>query len=182
MKHNKVSPSTLIIHFTLGMASALVCFVGFITIYENTSDASAKFTVENYRPYVPHILRGANEGSNLKEYFLDGKTDSVISGFNTLNAPQPEDYLLAGISFLEKKQPSKAIEMLTSLMQKNKQKNTDDFEKDAEYYLAMSYISNEEPEKAMPLLEKIQADPENPYYDTVMELPVMQMKEFIAKK
>ena len=93
--------------------------------------------------------------------------DSVIWDFKNLSAPVPEEYLLTGIAYLEKNQPEKAIETFKILIQKNQNSKTDFFEDDAEYYLAMSYLDNQESEKALPIFEKIKADPENRHYPDV---------------
>jgi bacterioferritin (cytochrome b1) len=82
----------------------------------------------------------------------------------------------------EKKQPQKAIETFKTMIQKNLESNSDFFQEDAEYYPAMSYIDNQEPEKAMPIFEKIQADKENRYNSIVSEWFMFEMKTSIARK
>ena len=108
--------------------------------------------------------------------------DSVIWDFKNLNAPVPEEYLLAGIAYLEKNQPEKAIETFKILITKNQNSKTDFFEDDAEYYLAMSYLDNLESEKALPIFEKIKADPENRHYSDVDEIFLLSVRTAIAKK
>ena len=108
--------------------------------------------------------------------------DSVILEFNSSKSLVPEDYLLAGIAFLEKKQPKKAIETFRTMIQINLDSKSDFFEEDAEYYLAMSYLDNQEPEKAMPYFEKIQADKDNRYHESISEWFMIKMKTSIARK
>ena len=135
---------------------------------------------KNYVTYEVHTMRGANEKSPLKDAFKKGNKDSVINEFNSLNSPQPEEYLLTGIAFLEKNQPTKAIETFNTLIQKNASSKTDFFEDDAEYYLAMSYLSNNQPEKAMPIFEKIQANENHPYNSNVSEWFMINVQTSIA--
>ena len=118
----------------------------------------------------------------MKNAYSDGNLDSVISAFSKDNAPVPEEYLLAGIAFLEKNQPTRAIETFQQLIQHNTEAKTDFFEEDAEYYLAMSYLSNNETEKAMSIFEKIQSDPEHPYNSQVSDWFVLNIRTLIAKK
>ena len=68
------------------------------------------------------------------------------------------------------------------MIQKNENSKTDFFEQDAEYYLAMSYLSNHEPLKAMPIFERINADSENPYNSNVSEWFLLNVRTSIAKK
>ena len=182
--HSFRSRSTdLIIRNSLQASSLIIVILVLFVLYQFivTVDPKKIFS-ENYHPYQVQILRGAAESSALKETFKSGKMDSVIWQFNSLNTPQPEEYLLAGIAFLESNQPAKAIETFKTMLQKNEASKTDFFQDDAEYYLAMSYLSNKEPEKAMPIFEKIQADENNPYYTNVNSWFLLDVKTSIAKK
>ena len=168
-----------------GLHASVVAFIllALFVLYQFivTVDPKKVFS-DNYHPYEVQVMRGAAESSTLKEAFKKGKMDSVISEFNSLDAPQPEEYLLAGIAFLENNQPAKAIETFKTMIQKNADTKTDFFQDDAEYYLAMSYLSNKEPEKAMPIFEKIQANENNPYYSSVNSWFLLDVKTCIAKK
>jgi tetratricopeptide (TPR) repeat protein len=160
----------------------LAIFSGFSALYVYYKATPEKLFSENYHPYERHILRGATENSSLNDFYSKGKMDSVVQAFITSKSPVPEEFLLAGIAYLEKNQPSKAIETFKLMMQQNLDSNSSLFEDDAEYYLAMSYLSNNEPEKAMPIFEKIQADPEHPYNSNVSEWFLLNVKTSIAKK
>lgn len=141
-----------------------------------------KLFSENYKHYEPHVLRDASGASQLKSAFSGGKMDSVIWDFKNTSAPIPEEYLLAGIAYLEKNQPEKAIETFKALIQTNENSKTDYFEDDAEYYLAMSYLDNNQTEMALPLFEKIHADTDNRHHEDVGELFLLKVKISIAKK
>jgi tetratricopeptide (TPR) repeat protein len=162
--------------------AGLIIMLELSGLYMYFNNSPAKLFSKNYHPYQPHITRGISGGSSTKNAYSDGNMDSVISAFNKDNAPVPEEYLLAGIAFLEKNQPTKAIETFQQLIQRNAEAKTDFFEEDAEYYLAMSYLSNNETEKAMPIFEKIQSDPEHPYNSQVSDWFVLNIKTLIAKK
>src|SRR4029077_4715620 len=160
----------------------LIIFFELFAMYNYVTLTPKKIFRENYQPYELHVMRGSSDNSPLKEAYKNGNMDSVIWEFNSLNAPQPEEYLLAGIAFLEKNQPEKAIETFKAMIQKNENSKTDFFEQDAEYYLAMSYLGNHEPLKAMPIFERINADSENPYNSNVSEWFLLNVKTSIAKK
>ncbi len=140
-----------------------------------------KLFSKNFKPYELHTMRGVASISAIREAYTNGKMDSVIWEFNSMNTPQPEEYLLAGIAYLEKNDPSKAIETFKTMIQKNENSNTDFFQQDAEYYLAMSYLSNHEPGKAMPIFEKIQDNPEHPYYNNVSDWFILNVRTSIVK-
>ena len=163
-------------------AAGLTLLLGISAVYLYQRATPQKLFSEYYRPYELHILRGAANSSSVKDAYASGTMDSVIMKFSASRSPVPEDYLLAGIAYLEKNQPSKAIEIFKQLMQKNADDKSDFFEEDAEYYLAMGYLSNQEPEKAMPIFEKIQSDLENPYNSNVSEWFMLNIKTSIAKR
>lgn len=164
------------IAFAFSMLLVLFALYLFITV------TPEKLFSKNFHPYELHTMRGASNSSAIKDAYKNGKMDSVIWEFNSLSAPQPEEYLLAGIAFLEKNQPEKAIETFKTMIQRNENSKTDFFEQDAEYYLAMSYLGNHEPGKAMPIFERINADSENPYNSNVSEWFLLNVKTSIAKK
>jgi tetratricopeptide (TPR) repeat protein len=142
-----------------------------------------KLFSENYRRYERIVLRGASANpSNLEEAYMEGNMDSVILDYKKLNSLTPEEYLLAGIAYLEKNQSDKAIVTFKKLIKINQDAKTDYFEDAAEYYLAMSYLNNMEPEKAMPIFEKIKADPENRYYSDVDDLLLLNVRTSVAKQ
>ncbi len=160
----------------LRVAAVLILLVGLSALYQYFTTSPEKLFSENYQPYTIHEMRGESDSSRLQEKYRAGKMDSVILEFNSLSAPKPEEYILAGIAFLENNQPAKAIKTIQELIQKNNQSKTDYFEDDAEYYLAMSYLRNSEPEKALPILEKIQADPGHPYNSKLSKWFILKVK------
>src|SRR4030095_3925720 len=180
MNHNSLPTFGLKAKFIFALV-VLFILLGEFAFYLYMSRPANLFS-DHFRPYELHVYRGASDHSAVKEAYKKGNMDSVIWEFNSSNAPQPEEYLLAGIAYLEKKQPAKAIETFKVMIQKNANSKTDFFQDDAEYYLAMSYISNQESEKAMPIFEKIYADGENPYNSDVSEWFLQNVKTSIAKK
>jgi tetratricopeptide (TPR) repeat protein len=151
--------------------------IGLSALYQYFTTSPEKLFNENYQPYTIHTMRGDPENSRLKENYKAGNMDSVILEFNSLSAPGPEEYILAGIAFLENNQPEKSIRILQKLIQKNTDSKTDYFEDDAEYYLAMSYLKNRQPEKALPILEKIQADSRHPYNSKLSKWFILKVKK-----
>jgi tetratricopeptide (TPR) repeat protein len=167
----------------IGCATASFLFMSLSCIlYLYINANPKKLFSENYRRYERFVLRGASTHSALGEAYSEGNMDSVIQDFKSVDSPTPEEYLLTGIAYLEKNQPEKAIETFKTLIKANQDSKTDFFEDAAEYYLGMAYLDNMEPQKAMPLLEKIKSDPENRYYTDVDELLLLKVRTSIAKK
>ncbi|HEY4965985.1 MAG TPA: tetratricopeptide repeat protein [Puia sp.] len=169
---------TKILYSAAAFSLLLAVFAGYL--YQKATPL--KLFSENYRSYDRHILRGSSGFSALKDAYSKGELDSVIYDFKASNSPVPEDYLLAGIAYLENKQPQKAIATFKVIIQKNIESNSDFFQEEAEYYLAMSYLDNQQPEKALPIFKNIQADKENRYNSTVSDWFMLKMKISVARK
>jgi tetratricopeptide (TPR) repeat protein len=179
----KITTITKELKTKIGLAIvALSIFSGFSVLYVYYKATPERLFTENYHPYERHILRGNVVSSSLKDFYSNGHMDSVILEFKASKSPVPEEFLLAGIAYLEKNQPQKAIETLQLMIQKNRDTKSDMFEDDAEYYLAMAYLNNQEPEKAMPIFEKIEADANHPYNSNVSEWFLLNVRTSIAKK
>ena len=179
MKQGKPAKSSVIKMLAqtgLRVAAVFVVLVGLSAIYQYFTTSPEKLFNENYQPYSIHEVRGMPVNSRLLENYKHGNMDSVIMEFNALRAPEPEEYILTGIAFLESNQPERAIGTFNKLIQQNADSKTDFFEDDAEYYLAMSYLKNLEPQKALPILEKIQADPSHPYNSKLSKWFILKVK------
>ena len=135
-----------------------------------------------YQHYNRRVVRGTSDFSALKQDYSNSNMNLVTEDFVSGRPLVPEDYLLAGIAFLENKQPQKAIATFKILIQKNKASHSDFFEEDAEYYLAMAYLDNRQPEKAMPIFSKIKADSDNSYHNAVDDWFMLKIRTSIALK
>ena len=184
LEQNKIPKASIIkviIQNGIRTVIVLIVLVGLSALYQYMTATPEKLFSENYHPFILNETKGAFT-SPLGNAYNKGNLDSVIWEFNAMNSPQPGEYLLAGVAFLENNQPAKAIETFNTLIQKNISAKTDYFEKDTEYYLAMSYLSHNEPGKAMPIFEKIQADPNHPYNNKVSKWFLLKVKSSIVKK
>jgi len=152
----------MIFQFAIRVAAVLIVLIGFSAFYQYLTATPEKLFSESYQAFEIHETRGTSQGS-LETLYKSENMDSVIHLFAELKSPQAEDYFLAGNAFLSLHKPSEAIESFRALQQVNKEANSHMFEEDAEYYLALSYLANNEPSKALPLFEKIHSDPSHPY-------------------
>jgi hypothetical protein len=144
--------------------------------------APQKLFSDSYKHYNRRVLRGSSNSSALKDAYSNSDQAEVIRNFNDSQSLVPEDYLLAGVAFLENKEPQKAIETFKKLIQMNKASHSDFFEDDAEYYLAMAYLDNRQPEMAMPIFTKIQANREHGYNSYIDEWFMLKLRTSIAMK
>jgi hypothetical protein len=158
----KTGISRMIFQYSIRIAAVLIILFGISITYQYINITPEKLFNENFQAFDLHETRGL-PASTLEDLYKKWEMDAVIQQFNTLKSPQPEDYFLAGNAFLGTHQSARAIEAFTALQEFNKINHAHYFDEDAEYYLAFSFLGNQEPGKALPLFEKIYADPNHAY-------------------
>ncbi len=164
--------------YVLRAAAVILILLGVSGIYQYVTATPDKLFIDKFHEFNLHETRGSGR-SELEDSYQKGEMKETIRQFNGLEKPAPVDYFLAGNAYLSIRQPVHAIEALNSLIQLNLTAGTHFFEEDAEYYLALGYLDNEEPEKALPLLEKIHNDPDHPYHSLVSAWFLQKVKKTV---
>jgi tetratricopeptide (TPR) repeat protein len=152
----------MIFQYAFRVAAILIVLMGLSAVYQYLTVTPDKLFTENFHVFDLHETRGA-AGTNIENAYKKDNMEAVLREFSQLNSPQAGDYFLAGNAFLATHQPAKAIEAFDSVQLINQSHKTHIFEEDAEYYLALSYLANQEPARAYPIFEKIHADTAHPY-------------------
>ncbi|MDQ6812401.1 MAG: hypothetical protein M3040_01475 [Bacteroidota bacterium] len=163
------------------VAAVFIVVIGCLAIYQYTSLSSEKLFNSNYQAYSLHESRGDNSSSTLEQLFKRHLTQQLISSFSTVRQPTVTDYFYLANAYLERHNAPAAIQALHSVQQKNAKQNSHLLEDDVEYYLAMAYLQNNEPSKALPLLSNIHNDEQHLYHDKVSSLFLLKVK-LLTKK
>ena len=164
--------------YSLRIAALIIFVTGSFILFQYFSASPQKLFSENFHAFTLRQTRGT-AGTPLQYAYKKENMQEVIQQFALLKDPQAEDYFLTGNAFLRTGQPLKAIENFAGLQQKNKKDNTDYFEEDTEYYLALSYIANSEPAKAILLFKKINTDINHPYHQKVTNWFITKLQHLL---
>ena len=184
LKENAASKNGItrkLFKYSLRIAALIIVLFGISVIYQYFSATPEKLFSENFHAFALHETRGAS-AFPLEDAYKNDKLNEVIEQFANLKDPQSEDYFLAGNAFLARHQPAKAIQAFNSLQEKNKTYNTHHFEEDAEYYLALSYLDNNEAAKAIPIFEKIRADKNHTYHKKISSWFLLKVQRLRTAK
>ncbi|HCL83751.1 MAG TPA: hypothetical protein DIC22_07245 [Chitinophagaceae bacterium] len=165
--------------YGIRIAIVLVILFGISVLYEYLTMTPEKLFSENFQAFELNEA-GDTTASALKESYKKGNIEAVIREFDTLKSPEPLDYILAGNAFLGTHQPAKAIQVFLAFLENPEARKTRSFDEDAEYYLAFSYLGNREPGKALPLFEKIYADPYHRYNKNVSAWFLRKLKRSLS--
>jgi hypothetical protein len=159
---------------TMQIAASLIAILFVFGFYQYITVNSDQLATESYHPYKVSISRGESKTSSLEKAYLDGKNNLVIAEFEKLKPQGNKDNFLAAQAYLSTHQTVKAIQTFNNLL---RPKSSDtSFHDDAEYYLAIGYLENNEPSKAKSLLDKIYRDNDHLYHDQVSYWILLKLK------
>jgi hypothetical protein len=114
--------------------------------------------------------------SELVEAFKKGAHPTVIALFQQIKNPGNREMFFAGNAFLETGNPTKSIELFEQIIFRNNTTGELLYQDEAEYYLAMAHLKNNETGKALPLLTKIAEEPTHTYHNKINRFTLFKMK------
>jgi len=163
---NKTGVTRMIFQYGFRAAAVLIVLFGISLFYQYYTSTPEKLFNENFKSYDLRVTRGSSN-SSLEDLYEKGDMTGLINRFNHLKSPQAADYFLAANAYLNTHRSDSAIILFVDLENLNRTNHTHYFEEDTEYFLALSYLANKEPAKALPLFEKIHANSSHPFHSAV---------------
>jgi tetratricopeptide (TPR) repeat protein len=157
---------------------AAAIFVLFMAggIYKYSSVSSSNFYNKNFSVYELSVSRGNSGTDQLEKAYQEKKWTSVIEKFNALDKKSNKSIFLAAMANMELKNATKAIPLFNEILKNNAAGTDELFHDEAEYYLALGYLANQEAGKAIPILEKIKSDKNHLYNRVVNDMSWLDLK------
>lgn len=155
-----------IFRYTARIAAILLVVVGAAVLFQYYTASNEQLFRDNFTPFALHTTRGAAPEA-LEQSYQKGDYVTVVGNYKNIASPSQAERFLYANAALQTSDAPAAIAALTALQEANKTAGTHAYEEDAEYYLALAYLKNNEAAKALPLLEKIHADTGHTYHDKV---------------
>ncbi len=147
-------------------AAVLIVILG-LGIYQYTTVTPDKLFASNYKPYTLSVKRGVVETDMMEKSFQEKNFAAVIAQFETVKEASVKEIFLAGVAYMETKDYKKSITALKSVLSKNTLEKTNIFNDDAQYFLAMIYLKNNDIKLATPFFEAMYNNPNHLYNDIV---------------
>jgi hypothetical protein len=157
------------------IAVCILVLAGGGSIYKYATTNSAALYQEYYSSYDLNTTRGAGTADSMEQAYNNKNWAQVITLFNSSKEKTNQSFFLTGMANLELKNYADAIEKFKQVLAENTRSGSDLFQDEAEYYLAMSYLANNEADLAMPLLDKIKADKDHIYHQVVAKMSSMDL-------
>lgn len=160
----------------LRVAACIFILSGGAAVYKYTSTTSSGVFGKYYSSYNLSATRGAGVQDALEQAYANKDWASVVSLFGTVKEKDNKSYFLTGMADLELKRYDDAIDKFQHVIAANVRTGGEYFQDEAEFYLAMSWIARNDVNEAMPLLEKIKANKNHLYYETVSKMSFRDLR------
>jgi hypothetical protein len=124
---------------------------------------------EEFVPYTLSTTRGPGSSHDITSLYRSGDYDAYLAEYKLKQVKSLQEIFLAGNAYLIKDHSAHAIESFSQVVCQNEKLASDDqrYYEDAEYFLALSYLQNNDPDKAQPIFQKIASSPTHPYHHEV---------------
>jgi Tetratricopeptide repeat len=160
----------------LRVAACVLILIGAATVYKYISVSSVSVYNKYYTSFELNTSRGVEHTDAMDRAYQNKNWAEVISLFSRSQQKTNKSYFLTGMANLELKNHEQAIDDFNEIIAANARTHDDYFQDQAEYYLAMSYLANNEATKALPILEKIKADKNHLYHEKATEISSLDIK------
>lgn len=178
----QIAPIRKITQYTLRIAVGLFLLIVAGGVYQYFTISPDKLFNEKYAAFSVGTQRGNTQQSPIELQYAQKKYDQAIASFEAIQNPAVKDHFYAGLAYLSVNNLDKAVQNLSAVLTKNASFNTTEFQDDTEYYLALSYLKQQDYDKALPLFEKINADKLHLYHDKVGSWFLQEVKIARFKK
>ncbi|MEO5891234.1 MAG: hypothetical protein ABIQ31_13330 [Ferruginibacter sp.] len=161
-------------------AGLLVVLIG-LGVYQYLTISPDKLFRENYQPYQFSVSRSATNTGILEEEYVEKNFPAVIKTFETLSVSDQKQNFIAGQSYLATGAYAKAITCFANVLSLNKPGTSSIFQDDAQYYLALSYLKNNQVALAYPYFELIYNNSNHLYNDKLTSGFMRKLKLLVWK-
>jgi tetratricopeptide (TPR) repeat protein len=172
--HNEVRPSSKlekpgavrnIIRWTLRVAAVLVLVIAALGIYEYSNVSADKLFDQQYEPFEIRAARGEQGIPPVQTEYENKNYPAAIEAFTQSAKHSSSDYFFVAQAYLHERNSADAVRYFELSLASSD--TTHLYKDESEYYLALAYLKANEVDKAMPLFEKIHADPNHLFHDKV---------------
>jgi hypothetical protein len=162
--------------YGLRAAAIILVLMSSTLLYKYLSISSASLYDRYYSGYSLNTARGSGAEQPIEQAFHAKDWNTVISLAAAAKEKDNQTEFLAGMASLEQKRYDDAITYFEQVIAVNTHAGTDVYQDEAEYYLAISWLADKKVNQAMPILEKIKADPHHQYHDKVAKMTFFDLR------
>jgi len=160
----------------LRVAACILVLAGGAAVFKYSTTSSTGLYNKYYTSYTLNANRGVAAPNAMEEAYNNKNWAAVIMLFNAAPEKNNKLYFLAGMADMELKRYDEAVGKFEQVLAANLQSGEDYFQDEAEYYLAMSCLARNDVNEAIPLLEKIKANKNHLFHETVSKMSSLDLR------
>lgn len=170
----KPAPVLTIVRKTMRFAAGLLIIAGAFAVYKYVSVTTTSIYNELYLPYEPGRTR-STVTEPAENAFTQKQWNEVITQAEK-NPGNIKNLFLAGVAYLETGKPAEAISRFEKIITSNAASASNYFNDEAEYYLALSLLKNQQATEAAALFSTIRNSPDHLYREKSSATPGIDWK------
>ena len=171
----KISPTRRFVQYSLAIAASLLLIFISIQAYIFFTLSPDKLFSQNYKSYELNTVRGSGiEQTAIEKAYQEKKYSEVVD--LAKNSTDIGTNFLAAMSNMELKNIPKAIDGYKKVISLNETANTTIFKDESEYYLSLALVQYKDYKEALPLMQKINKDPNHLYHEKISSKLIRNVK------
>lgn len=167
--------------YVAGIAAAAVLITAvFLLTNRSAADADSIYSAA-YQPYSLQAMRDGAGSTGELEKAYNNKDYAAVRTLYTASRPDSNTraLLLNAMSALALSDPQTAIQSFSRITDLNKTRTEKQYQDETDFYLALAYLKNQQPEKCLTLLEQINKDSGHPYHPKVAAGLLQKVRKLI---
>ena len=154
------------LRIALQIAAGLIILVMAVAVYQYATVSPGKLFAEQYKAFTVPASRGEEITNPVETAWRNKEYDRAWRIYREGTVGKtPANSFFAAQSLVALNNIPAAIPVFEQVLQQNTQNNKAIYQEDAEYYLALCYLQNNQVEKAAPLFKSIYANTSHLYHD-----------------
>ena len=176
VKKARLVPFNKAIRYTMAVAATLlVLFIG-VRIYMAAQLSPEKLYSEAFVDFNSSGTRSiSGKQSEIEKHYQQKDYNSITGASRSIHL-DANDSLLIGLAYLQTNRTNQAIAIFQRLAS-----SVNDFQQDGEFYLSLSYLKNKDYDKALALVQKIEASPSHLYHQQFNDEFIEKIKDLKEK-
>jgi hypothetical protein len=158
----------------LRVAAVIVFFLCVATIYKYTSVSNQSFYDKQFSGYELGNSRGGESHEAEDDAYRNKQWNEVISIYKTGTDRTNRQSFLAAMAEMQLNHFQNAISLFENIL--NSKTGDTTYLEESDYYLSLAYLMNHESDKAIPIINKIKANPNHTYYPLVSKFSSIDLK------
>jgi hypothetical protein len=158
------------------IAAIVVVLLSAVAIYKYATVSHTDFFEQHYTAYELNTTRSGVAPTPVEAAYRNSNWNEVVALYNSSTVKTNKDHFLAGMALVELKQYTLAIARFNDVLSTNARDNDSYFQDEAEYYLALAYLANDQANNASRLLKQISAENGHLYQQKAADMLGLDLK------